>query len=263
MAISLETLVDPAMLRRVWKSIRNHDRQVHLTQAPLVKDATAGIAFELSLKEALSYLRVRILDGSYRPHPPLIIEAAKSKLLHRRLSFLSLEDALMLGVLVQAARPSLIAKMPEWVSFGRLDDTAQQTTQPQKKKKKQIVTMDYEGWWTRWLRYMKLLQVIEEDPNPFLVTSDVVNFFGSVDLSLLRGKVTGATSLDSIANDLMFYILERLQPSENFGPKGLFGLPVVADDTSRILAHFYLNSLDLELSREGSQGRYTSVVSLK
>lgn len=250
MAVSLGTIADPAVLRRVWRDVRSHERQVHLTEALLVRDSTGGLAFDLSLQEALPYLRIRILDGSYRPHPPLVVEAAKSKLLRRRLSFLSVEDALILGALVQAVRPSLMKEMQEWVSFGRIDED-------KKKTNKRIVTLDYEGWWVKWLRYRKLLKVIEDDPNPLLVISDITNFFGSVDLSLLRSKVSGATSLDSEANDLLFYLLDRLRPSESYGPMGSLGLPVVADDTSRVLAHFYLGDLDQALFREGKLGRYT------
>ena len=251
MAVDIETILNPAVLRRVWKDVRKRERKIHLTEIPLVRDSTGGIAFELSLSDVLENLRLRLLDGTYRPHPPIIVESAKSKLLHRRLSFLAFEDGLVLGGIVQAARPSLVAKMPEWVSFG-------QANQDRKKSRKQrIVTVDYEGWWTKWLQYRKLLKVIEEDPNPLLVISDITNFFGSIDLSLMRSKISGTTSLDEKANNLLFYLLENLRPAESYSPSGSFGLPTVADDTSRILAHVYLKELDDEFIKEGRQDRYT------
>ena len=251
MTVALETILEPAVLRKVWKDVRNRERRIHLTQIPLVRDSTGGIAFELSLSDVLENLRLRLLEGTYRPHAPIIIEAAKSKLLHRRLSFLAFEDGLVLGGLVQAARASLMRKMPEWVSFGQLDH-------PKKKSKKQeAITFDYEGWWTKWLRYRRLLKVIEGDPNPLLVVSDITNFFASIDLSLLRSKISGETFLDEKAINLLFYLLENLRPAEGYSPSGSFGLPTVADDTSRTLAHFYLAELDQELTREGQQGRYT------
>ena len=118
--IALETILEPAVLRRVWKDVRKRERGIHLTQIPLVRDSTGGIAFELSLREVLDNLRLRLLEGTYRPHAPIVIEAAKSKLLHRRLSFLAFEDGLILGSLVQAARAALMKRMPAWVSFGQL-----------------------------------------------------------------------------------------------------------------------------------------------
>ena len=242
--------MEPAVLRKVWQDIRKQERKVHLYQAPLVKDSTGGIALELNLQKTLEYLRTRILEGTYRPNLPLVVESAKSKLLRRRLSFLSIEDSLILGSLIQSIRPSLMSKMPTWVSFGQADHKTTST-------KSDAIVFDYEDWWTKWLRYRKLLKVIEDDPNPWLVTSDIVNFFGSVDLSLLRSKVTGATSLEGQANDLLFYLLDRLLPYHNYGPKGLFGLPVVGDDSSRVLAHYYLLDLDSALEREGSENRYT------
>ena len=102
--------------------------------------------------------------------------------------------------------------MQEWVSFGR-------TEGDQRPRKRRIITVDYEGWWIQWLRFRRLLSVIEQDPNPFLVTSDIVNFFGSIDRSLLRSKVSGATSLNDKANDLLFYLLDGLDPTESYAPK--------------------------------------------
>ena len=251
MTISLETILEPAILRRVWKDARKRERGIHLNQIPLVRDSTGGIAFDLSLNDVLENLRLRLLEGTYRPHAPIIIEAAKSKLLHRRLSFLAFEDGLILGCLVQAMRASLMKDMPAWVSFGRLD-------QSKKKSKEQGgITFDYESWWTKWLEYRKLVKVIEGDLNPLLAVSDITNFFASVDLSILRNKVSGEAILDEKATNLLFYLLENLRPAEGYGPSGSLGLPTVADDTSRILAHFYLAELDEELIGEGQQGRYT------
>lgn len=74
---------------------------------------------------------------------------------------------------------------------------------------------------------------------------------------MLRSRVSGVTSLDGQANDLLFFLLDRLRPSKSYGPKGSLGLPVVSDDASRVLAHFYLTELDDALLTEGKMGRYT------
>ena len=63
--------------------------------------------------------------------------------------------------------------------------------------------------------------------------------------------------MEGQANDLLFYLLDRLLPYHNYGPQGPFGLPVVSDDTSRILAHYFLLDLDSALSQEGGENRYT------
>ena len=251
MTIGIETILEPAVLRKVWRDVRRQERQVHLTQIPLVRDSTGGIAFELSLSDVLQNLRLRVLDGTYRPHAPILVEVAKSNLLHRRLSFLAFEDRLILGGLVQAATASLMKNKPAWVSFGRLDHGKH------KSKEQKNDSFDYESWWTKWLQYRKLVSVIEGDTNPLLVVSDITNFFGSIDLSLLRSKVSGETTLDAMSNNLLFYLLENLRPTEGYRPSGSFGLPTVVDDTSRTLAHFYLAELDEELIDEGQQGRYT------
>ncbi len=251
MTISLGAILEPGVLRKAWKDIRRRERQVHLTQIPLVRDSTGGIAFDLNLDIALKNLRLRLLDGTYRPSSPIVIEVAKSELLHRRLSFLSFEDSLLLNALVQATRPSLLERMAKWVTFGR---TGHNNDQP---KNQSDISFDYESWWTQWLRYRNLVAVIEEDTNPSLVISDITNFFGSIDLSLMRSKFSGFTALDEQANNLLFYLLEQLRPAESYRPTASFALPTVEDNTSRMLAHFYLIELDDELAAEGEQGRYT------
>ena len=204
MTVALETIVSPPVLRRVWKEVRKRDRELHLTRIQLVRDSTGGVAFELSLNDVLENVNRRVLETTYRPHAAIIVEAAKSKLLHRRLSFLMFEDALILGALVQAARPSLMKQTPEWVSFGQKDKPS--------KKQDEDIDFDYEDWWTKWLRYRRLRKVIEEDDHPLLVVSDITNFFSSIDLTLLRSQVSGETSLERKAIDLMFYLLERPAP---------------------------------------------------
>ncbi len=197
--IRLQTIVEPAVLRRLWKGARRSEREIRLTRAPLVRDSSGGVAYDLDLNTTLENLRKSVLEGTYRPRPPLVIEATKSSLLRRRLFFLVPEDDLILDALVSAVRPSLLAMMSSWVNFGREDN-------PRKKdgtSEIQIGDFDYEGWWIRWLRYMGLLKVVAEDPRRFVLVSDITNFFGSVEIPLLRTRVAAVSSVDSRSIDLL------------------------------------------------------------
>ena len=238
-------------MRRVWRTVRSMERKVHLTEIPLVRDSTGGAAFDLNLADILVNLKRRISDGTYRPRPPIVVESAKSRLLRRRLSYLSFEDSIVLNTLVHAARPALMQQSYDWVSFGRIDK------QLKKSQNRENIVIDYEVWWDKFLRQRKLVQLIEEDANPLLVISDITNFFGSIDLSLLRNKIDSVQPLDAKSTNLLFFLLENLRPRDDYGPQGLLGLPVVQDDVSRILAHFYLSDLDDELFSEGQKERYT------
>ena len=238
-------------MHRVWRIVRSQERKVHLTEIPLVRDSTGGAAFDLNAADILFNLKRRISDGTYRPRPPVVIESAKSRLLRRRLSYLSFEDSIILNTLVHAARPLLLKKSYDWVNFGRMDK--------QQKKSRDIenIIIDYEHWWNKFLRQRKLVQLIEGDVNPLLVISDITNFFGSIDLSLLRNKFDSVQPLDTRSTNLLFFLLENLRPRDDYGPQRLLGVPVVQDDVSRILAHFYLSDLDDELFQEGQEERYT------
>ena len=224
---------------------------MRLTDIPLVRDSTGGIAFELSLDDAVLNLQRRLGDGTYRPHPPVMIEGAKSELLHRRLSFLAFEDSLILGALVYTARPKLMENMDEWVSFGRSDPSNPRSTT------EEDVAFGYVDWWNEWLKYRNLVKVIQDDPRPLLLTSDITNFFESIDLSLMRSKISSEGALSENAINLLFHLLDRIRIIDGYRPTVSLGLPAVADDTSRILAHFYLTELDAELTPEGQNGRYT------
>ena len=251
MAIDLETVTDPQEMRRVWRIVRSQERKVHLTEISLVRDSTGGAAFDLNVSDILFNLKRRISDGTYRPRPPIVVESAKSRLLRRRLSYLSFEDSIILNALVHAARPSLLEGSYDWVNFGRLDK------QQKRSRDRDNIIIDYEHWWDKFLRQRKLVQLIEGDVNPLLVISDITNFFGSIDLALLRNKFDSVQPLDAKSTNLLFFLLENLRPRDDYSPQGLLGVPVVQDDASRILAHFYLSDLDGELFPEGQEERYT------
>lgn len=251
--VTLEAILAPGFLNVVWKQLRRADRTTHLTSAPLVRDATGWLSLDLIRKEIFDYLRARVLDGSYRPHPPFIVEAAKSKLLRRRLFFLVPEDALLLEALVQALSGTLFANMVRWTSWGRpAEDNAQHTG-----KKRKQPEVDYEGWWSKWTRHRKLVSLIESDPSDMLVLSDITNFFGSIDLQLLRSRLENLSNLDRRATDLLFFILSGVQSVQEYAPRGSIGLPAITGDASRLLASFYLKELDDELHPEGVNGKYT------
>lgn len=240
--VSLDTILDPGNLRRVWKRARRDEREVRLTKAPLIRDSTGGMAFDLELKRCLEALRAGVLSGTYRPRPPTISEATKTTLLRRRMFYLAPEDNLLLHALVDALRPSLLAKMPDWVNFGRGGGRT---------------TLDYDDWWGKWLRFMGLLKIIDEDPREFVVISDVTDFFGSIELPRLRTRVEAAANVDNRSIDLLFDLLDRVRPTEKYGVRALVGLPVIRGEASRILAHFFLLELDNEMRVEGRQNRYT------
>ena len=249
--VSLETVLDPANLRRIWRGARKAEREIRLTKAPLVRDSTGGVAFDLELKRSLEGLRSSVLSGSYRPRPPFVVEATKTTLLRRRMFYLVTEDDLLLHALVNALRPSLLARMPKWVNFGWGDSPEDGG------KSKDQAEGGYDDWWTRWLKFMGALKVVSEDARDFVVISDVTDFFGSIELPLLRTRVDAVANVDNRSIDLLFDLLNRVRPAEKYGMRALVGLPVVRGDASRILAHFFLLELDDELTTEGKQNRYT------
>lgn len=253
--ITLSDILRPNVLRRVHKNIRKKTRSSHVTQALLVRGATLLAAAEYELDTTMRLLRLRGLDGSYRPQPPQIVEAAKAAGLRRPLTYLEHGDAILIRALCGAAQEGLLSEFPPWVSFGR-EDTAKGKAKGREDTWSTIAS-DYDGWFIKWLRYHKLLSVIAGDAREYVVTSDVANFFPTVDLLLLRERFNRANALDPPATDLVFYLIESIRSATPSGTRAAIGLPQDPYDASRILAHFFLRPLDLAFNNEGTEGRYT------
>ena len=256
--VTLDQILEPGFLRKIHKRIRDQTRAQHLTSGLVVRDPLLLAPADFELDKTFRLLKLRVQDGTYRPKAVQVVHAAKAVGLRRPLTYMQHDDAVLLKALCEATRVSLFKDFPIWVSFGRehVDDET--------KRKSNASTGDvepaelpYEGWFTKWLKYMKLLSVIAGDDRSCIVISDVANFFPSVDLTYLRDRFNRATSLDVAATDLLFYIVSQLHASTDRSVKAPLGLPQDPYDASRTLAHFFLQPLDDAFQSEGRVGRYT------
>ena len=243
--IPLSGAVSPAAMRRVHKRLTGSIRNVRPTDTRLIHDPIDNLAYSLDLGSNLAALHRRVLSGAYAPSQPATVRVAKRNRLRRPVVFCGLEDGLVLGSLVAAIRPALEDALPDWVSYGgRSRRDAPPSEDP------------YEGWFLAFLRHHARADRIQSNDDDLIVSSDIANFFPSVNLDLLRDKIQRLGLLDSTATNLLLRLLHEFGGAHSFDPFALRGLPQEPDDNSRLLASYLLVDVDEEFRDLGESDRF-------
>ncbi len=238
---TLDSIFDVDNLRKVWAIIKEGLRD------DLVRDPLDHLAYEVNLEQNLKQLRHFVLSGSYVPKRAKIIRGAKRSGLTRPLSFLEIEDLLVLKCICDSLQTDLHKDFPDYVDFSRRLRTAFPKEQA-----------DYESWFGHWLRHQNKLTRLAVTGNgwQFVVEADISNFFPSVNHLLLRQTITSRVNAEERVTNLLFYLLEAMLPRPQYSCDHREGLPQESHDASRILAHCFLHPVDLEFKHEGLEGRY-------
>lgn len=98
--------------------------------------------------------------------------------------------------------------------------------------------------WKEFAEYRKLL--IFRDVHPFIVNTDITNFFDSVLHSQVQ-KTLSDIPVPRVVIELLLLLLERLSPKAPLAPCAAIGLPVEEFGCSRALAHIVLFPHDLRM----------------
>lgn len=238
---TLESIFTLDNLFRVWVIVKEGLRE------DLVRDPLDHLAYEINLEQNLKQLRHSILSHNYVPRRATIVRSAKRSGLTRPLSFLEIEDLLVLKCICDSLQSNLHKDFPEYVDFSR----RLQTAFPKGPG-------DYETWFEHWLRHQNKLTklVATGDGWQFVVEADISNFFPSINHSLLRQTITTRANADENVINLLFYLLEAMLPRPQYSCDHREGLPQESHDASRVLAHCFLHTIDTEFKKEGEDGRY-------
>lgn len=228
-------------LKKVWRVIHKG------LSEDLVRDPLDYFAFEINLEPNLRRLSYSVLSGSYSPGNALIVRSAKRDGLTRPLSFLEIEDLIVMKTICDSLQPDLHKDFPEYVDFSR----RLQTAFPNEKS-------DYENWFEHWLRHQnRLIQIIAKRNGwKYIVLADISNFFPSVNHLILRQTISSKVQAEEKVINLLFFILDSMIQKLDYCSDHNLGLPQENHDVSRILAHTFLHQLDSEFEKEGKEGRY-------
>jgi len=199
--------------------------------------------------------------------------------LSRPLAFLAPRDALLLRTIVKRADSDLKRDLRSWTAAligdkarkpGGIGDevVAEQTVEEEilsagvrlpKQLGSRLSAEDYadmdEVWFSVWLQKQEIVHHICRSM-PFVVVSDIANFFPSIDLEVIREHLLSTTSLDKEVVRLAVYLIERVARHPRFADSPSMGLPQENFSSSRAIAHSLLVEVDSKFDKEGAAGIY-------
>ena len=196
-----------------------------------------------SLSRITSLLANELTAHEYRAGSPTFVRAAKGLGLTRPVAHLSFSDSLVYRAIVVQSQNSLAQATPSWARMGRRDaadgDLGGES-----------------GWFRAWLARQKKIWVMTEMCD-WLVESDIANYFPTIGIPQVCDYVRAQSSLSDESVRLLRHVLERLSPLVEYRTLPSGGLAQEFSDSSRVIAHAYLSSLDHAFSVEGDAGRFT------
>jgi hypothetical protein len=201
------------------------------------------IEFEEQLSEMISR---RVVAGLWSPSAPYVCFANKRSGNYRELVFPGLIDSIVGRRAIDALEPLITADDNGRAFCGR--SHASSTRQPG----------DYQNWFQTWLDYSsEIAKAAQGEKLAYVYDTDVADFFPSIDRVKAKQFLSQRTGAHASLLELIFYCLEAWLPRFNY--MAMTGLPIEANDVSRLVAHNYLKIVDAEF-QDGDRCRYLRFV---
>jgi len=145
----------------------------------------------------------------------------------------------------------------------RVDATppsAEDEGETSEKKRRPITLSDAESyeddWFKIWLQKQGIIAHIC-DSCPYIVESDIANFFTSIDLEVVREHLHSHTSLEKEVVRLCISLIRRSLPHPGYADSPTMGIPQEGFDSSRAIAHSLLVGVDRFFDTEGEALLYS------
>jgi len=257
--------ISQSSLWKAWKSIRG------MLRKSTIRDVVDYLEFDIDPDVWIKRLLKQLEMGTYEPRTPSRFTLAKSKGFSRRMTMPAIPDLVLYRAIADYAFRRLKRREHNHVYFERTalkraSDLAAADAEREKDfpndlwGKLRRVAMDYETHSTRrfraWLRYSQYRRfLIFKRVYPFIVTTDVTNFFDSI-LHDRLGECFHSVPLPPRMVGLLFFLLERLSLRDPYSDSRRIGLPVDEFDCSRQLAHLLLFSHDDRITARFGEDAY-------
>ena len=232
----------------LWKSWKQVRKEVKNSS---IRDVIDFFDYDVNPDVWINRLLARIASGEYEPETPRRFTLGKSKGFSRTMALPLIPDLVLYRTIVEYIYKRSRGRRHKNVYFLRdelskaqkkaLDDALGRM---EKARDIENVEGDYVFTgrrsfynWLRFNQYRKLL--IHADAHPFIVVTDIANFFDTV----LHSHVTEAVQSLSVPPrmiGLLFYLLERLSIRQDYSSSHGISLPTDEFDCSRTLAHLML-----------------------
>jgi len=232
--MSLDEVVSISPLRRAWRrTVRNGLRRQAL------RDLHDYLDVHRNLEPLLERLRTEVLGGYYRTSEPEIITIEKKLGVSRRMLIPPPSEAILLQTLVDAIETAVEAAQPcDSAYYSRSHEFPSVTSFE--------ANFGY-PWWVLWPRFQAEIHRFTKT-HPFLVTTDISNYFDSIPLSKLRNSLAPFAGLSEKGLNFLFFLLEGFLLRPDYVPASSVGLPTIDFDAPRLLAHAFLFPIDSYLA---------------
>lgn len=226
-----------------WKEVRKQLKRARR------RDVLDYLEYDIDPDVWINRLLRRIASAEYSPEHPTRYTLAKAKGFDRIITLPGIPDLVLYRTIVDFLFQRARKKQSKHVYFcqttlSKVVKRAEQEARDKIKTEKALDEAPYslssKGAFLEWLKfdqYRKLL--IFEKVYPFIVVTDITNFFDSILYGRIEESLYGIPAPPRIIS-LLFLLLESLSPREAFTPAQRIGLPVDPCDCSRVLAHMIL-----------------------
>lgn len=206
-----------------------------------VGDAHDYFDFYSNVDARLKVIHQQIVSGTYFPKRPYVIRVEKGNGISRHLQIPTPEDAVVLQTLVNEVGPHLLRHQPTKNAFFSRSHS-----------RKSIEDVDESfpyDWRQLWPDFQRRIWDFTAY-YPYVVVTDVANFFDNIPLAQLRNIITSSGNFQETLIDFLFYMLERFVWRPDYLPLSGVGLPQINFDAPRLLAHCFLFEVDRYLNGE-------------
>ena len=107
---------------------------------------------------------------------------------------------------------------------------------------------EYDDWFQVWQDYSAAIdKAAKTEGYIYVFDTDINDFFPSIDRTRAKALIAAKTGAHPSLLELLFYCLEAWLPRFSYSP--MTGVPVEANDVSRVVAHAYLKTVDAVFKR--------------
>jgi hypothetical protein len=222
----------PAIKKRFlesWKRINSRDYNF--------TDVINNLDYEFYLDEYIEHLICCVNNNLYEPKKAVTISSPKAKGLHRPVSLLYIEDALLFDFLV-----TQIAKETEPILLKGVQDHRLNTSND---------IVDFNSWYVQWDGFQRILRQSILNTDCCMILTDITSFFDNIDHMKLRAMLLEHCSAERRPFILLVMsMLERWVHRPEYSFNSLRGLPQINLDTIHFLATFYLHEHDERIAEK-------------
>ena len=187
-----------------WKMIRKELKNSS------VRDVVDYLEYDIDPEVWIDRLLKKIADGSYQPEPPLRFTLGKSHGLSRIMTLPTVPDLVLYRAITEHLYQKAKHRQRQHVYFLRGQvSAAQRTAETQALKYMATVSPQYgksRRSFLNWLAYHQYRKrLILQKIHPFLVTTDITNFFDSILHGHVSEALQGFTAPPRMLGLLSFY----------------------------------------------------------